>query len=136
MTLDEFIRRVDEMRIRYPSDAAEVLEKGAKRMTRELRKASPVGKYDHPRKLSKSWKCKMKGWTADTIHAEIRSKAPHFHLVNRGFRRKNHMGDYVPNVGKDLSHVGFVKETVEKNWDDVRGKMDKEFYQKVCDRLG
>ena len=124
------------MQIRFPSDASEVLEKGAKRMTRKIRKATPVGKYDHKHKLVKSWKCTMKGWTSDNIHAEIKSEAPHFHLVNRGFCRKNHLGVYVPNIGNDLAHVGFLEKTVEKERDGVREKMEKEFYKKVCDRLG
>lgn len=135
MTLDEFIRNVDNMRIRYPSDAGDALEKGAKKMTRALRKATPVGKYDHPRKLNKSWRCKIKGYTAADIHAEIRSVAPHFHLVNRGFRRKNDRGDFVPNKGNDLAHVGFVKQAVDSNWDEVKNFMGKEFYKKVRDNL-
>lgn len=135
MELDEFIRHIDEARLRFPADAEESLQKGAKRMTKEIKKASPVGKTEHPRKLNKSWVCTMKGWTADTLHAEIRSKAPHFHLVNRGFRRKNHLGRFVPNKGNDLAHVGFLKRTLDANWPTIREDMDKEFYKRVRDRL-
>lgn len=136
MEIDEFIRNIDAMRLRFPSDAAESLEKGAKKMTKAIRKASPVGKYEHPHKLKKSWKCKMKGWTSDTIHAEIQSNAPHFHLVNRGFQRVDHAGRIVPNRGRDLAHVGFLQQAVESHWDEVRKDMQQDFFEKVRDRLG
>ena len=55
MELDEFIQHIDEARLRFPADAEDSLQKGAKRMTKEIKKASPVGKTDHPRKLNKSW---------------------------------------------------------------------------------
>ena len=40
--IEEFVRRLDEMRIQYPGDAEDVLEAGAKKMTKAIRKASPV----------------------------------------------------------------------------------------------
>mgnify|MGYP006943437610 FL=1 len=43
MKIEEFVRRLDEMRIQYPGDAEDVLEAGAKKMTKAIRKASPVG---------------------------------------------------------------------------------------------
>ena len=82
--IEEFVRRLDEMRIQYPGDAEDVLEAGAKKMTKAIRKASPVGDTNHPHKLKKSWRCKIKGYRAADTRAEIRSTAPHFHLVNRG----------------------------------------------------
>ena len=59
--IEEFVRRLDEMRIQYPGDAEDVLEAGAKKMTKAIRKASPVGDTNHPHKLKKSWRCKIKG---------------------------------------------------------------------------
>ena len=77
MLIEEFVRRLDEMRIQYPGDAEDVLEAGAKKMTKAIRKASPVGDTNHPHKLKKSWRCKIKGYRAADTRAEIRSTAPH-----------------------------------------------------------
>ena len=41
MTLEEFIARLETMQREYPADAGETLEKGAKRMVRALKKATP-----------------------------------------------------------------------------------------------
>lgn len=41
--IEEFVRRLDEMRIQYPGDAEDVLEAGAKKMTKAIRKASLSG---------------------------------------------------------------------------------------------
>ena len=60
MLIEEFVRRLDEMRIQYPGDAEDVLEAGAKKMTKAIRKASPVGDTNHPHKLKKSWRCKIR----------------------------------------------------------------------------
>ena len=75
MLIEEFVRRLDEMRIQYPGDAEDVLEAGAKKMTKAIRKASPVGDTNHPHKLKKSWRCKIKGYRAADTRAEIRSTA-------------------------------------------------------------
>jgi hypothetical protein len=136
MTIEEFIHRLDEMRARYPGDAETALEKGAKKMVKAIKKASPVGEAAHPHKLNKSWKCKIKGYRASDIHAEIRSTAPHFHLVNRGFQRKDSHGNVVPNSGKDNAHLHFLEDCVEDNWPEVKEGMAKDFYKKVREHLG
>ena len=59
----------------------------------------------------------------------------HDERVNRGFRRKNHLGRFVPNKGNDLAHVGFLKKTLDANWPEIRENMDKDFYKRVRDRL-
>ncbi len=138
MKIDEFIHRIDDMRMQYPGDAEYALEKGAKKMVKAIKKASPTGPSSHPHKLNKSWKCKIKGYKASDIHAEIRSTAPHFHLVNRGVQNpKDFHGNPKPEWAAALNkHVGYVKDCVDDNWPEVKNKMAKDFYKKVRGHLG
>ena len=138
MLIEEFVRRLDEMRIQYPGDAEDVLEAGAKKMTKAIRKASPVGDTTHPHKLKKSWRCKIKGYRAADTRAEIRSTAPHFHLVNRGVQNpKDTHGNPKPEWRSALNrHKGFLQKAVHDNWDGIKDGMAKDFYQKVRDHLG
>lgn len=138
MKIDEFIQRLDEMRIQYPSDAEDVLADGAKKMTKAIRKATPVGNTSHPHKLKNSWRCKIKGSRIADVRAEIRSVAPHFHLVNRGVQNpKDIHGNPKPEWRGALNrHKGFLQKTVKDNWDTIKDGMAKNFYKKVRDHLG
>lgn len=136
MTIEEFIGRLEEMRMRYSGDAEETLEKGAKRMVQELKKASPVGKGRHPHKLNKSWKCAIKGYRASDIRAEIRSTAPHFHLVNRGFQRVSPRGIPIQNSPRDNANLHFMEDTVAREWDGIRRMMAEDFFAKVRGKIG
>lgn len=136
--IEEFVRQLDEMRIQYPGDAEDVLEDGAKKMTKAIRKATPVGDTNHPHRLKKSWRCKIKGYRAADIRAEIRSAAPHFHLVNRGVQNpKDVHGNPKPEwLSAFNRHKGFLQKAVQDNWDGIKDGMAKDFYQKVRDHLG
>ena len=136
--MDEFVRRLAEMEAKYPGDAGDTLEKGAKKMTRAIRKATPVGKTDHPHKLKKSWRIKMVDVRGKAPQAEIRNTAPHYHLVNRGVQNpKDSHGHPKPELAGPLNrHKGFLEKAVRDNWPGVKKTMERAFYKKVRDRLG
>ena len=136
--MDEFIRRLAEMEAKYPGDAGDALEKGVKKMTRAIRKATPVGKTDHPHKLKKSWRIKMVDVRGKAPRAEIRNTAPHYHLVNRGVQNpKDSHGHAKPELAGPLNrHKGFLEKAVRDNWPGVKKTMERAFYKKVRDRLG
>ena len=137
MTINEFVRQLERMAREYPGDAEETLEKGAKRMLKEIKKATPDGKVaDHRHKLKKSWECKIQGYHADDTRAEIRSTAPHFHLINRGFRRVSPHGHPIPNSPRDNQNLHFLEKAVNSNWNDVKHYMENLFYEKVRGHLG
>lgn len=138
MKMDEFIRRLAEMEAKYPGDAGDALEKGVKKMTRAIRKATPVGKTDHPHKLKKSWRIKMVDVRGKAPRAEIRNTAPHYHLVNRGVQNpKDSHGHAKPELAGPLNrHKGFLEKAVRDNWPGVKKTMERAFYKKVRDRLG
>ena len=134
--MDDFVHQLDRMAREYPGDAEEALEKGAKHMLKEIKKASPVGKAAHPHKLKNSWRCRIQGHRANELRAEIRSTAPHFHLVNRGFRRVSPQGRPVPNGPHDNRNLHFMEKAVDDGCHDAKQKMAEVFYAKVREHLG
>lgn len=136
MTIDDFARQLNRMAREYPGNAEEALEKGAKYMLKEIKKASPVGKAAHPHKLKSSWRCKIQGHRAGELRAEIRSTAPHFHLVNRGFQRASPQGRPVPNSPHDNRNLHFLENAVDDAWSETKQKMTETFYAKVREHLG
>ena len=136
MTIDDFARQLDRMAREYPGDAEEALEKGAKHMLKEIKKASPIGKAAHPHKLKNSWRCKVQGYRADDLRAEIRSNAPHFHLINRGFQRVSPQGRPTQNSPRDNRNLHFLERAVDDSWGGAKQKMTETFYAKVREHLG
>ncbi len=136
MTIDDFVRHLDRMAQEYPGDAEEALEKGAKHMLKEIKKASPIGKAAHPHKLKNSWRCKVQGYRADDLRAEIRSNAPHFHLINRGFQRVSPQGRPTQNSPRDNRNLHFLERAVDDSWGGAKQKMTETFYAKVREHLG
>lgn len=139
MTIDDFVAKLDKMQAQYPADAEEALTKGARRMTKHLRKETPRGKIkEHKHKLRRSWKCSIRGFHSSDVRAEIRNTSPHFHLVNRGVQNPkdphgNPRPDWKSNMNKN---VGFMEKIVKNNWSDVKSLMAAEFYGRVRDNLG
>lgn len=138
MTIDDFVAKLDKMQAQYPADAEEALTEGAKRMTKHLRKETPVGRVKHKHKLSQSWKCTIRGFHLSDVRAEIRNTSPHFHLVNRGVQNpKDYHGNPRPDWKASMNkHVGFMEKTIKNNWSDVKSLMAAEFYGRVRDNLG
>ena len=103
-----------------------------------IKKETPVGKTNHPRKLNKSWKMKMVDLWGKAPKAEIRSTAPHYHLVNRGVQNpKDAHGHPKPEMMAALNrHKGFLEKAVHNNWDAIKKGMEKDFYKRVRDHLG
>lgn len=138
MELGEFSRRLTEMELKYPGDASDALEKAARKMVKAIKKETPVGKTNHPRKLNKSWKMKMVDLWGKAPKAEIRSTAPHYHLVNRGVQNpKDAHGHPKPEMMAALNkHKGFLEKAVHSNWGNIKKSMEKDFYKRVRDHLG
>ena len=138
MTIDDFVAKLDKMQAQYPADAEEALTEGAKRMTKCLRKETPVGRVKHKHKLGQSWKCTIRGFRSSDVRAEIRNTSPHFHLVNRGVQNpKDYHGNPRPDWKASMNkHVGFMEKTIKNNWSDVKSLMAKDFYKRVRDNLG
>lgn len=135
MTIDKFVKNLSEMQRKYPGDAGDALEKGAKKMVRGLKKDTPASEKDYKDKLNKSWRLNMV--EGKEPKAEIRNKSSHFHLVERGVQNpKDFKGRPRPEWRAAMNkHRGFVEKSVEKHWPDVQKMMEREFFRKVSDRL-
>lgn len=82
---------LDELKLnmKYACDAyLDTAEKHLNRTGNKLKKIAkentPNSPYEHRKKLQKSWKSEVKGYTADELEYQLRNTSPHFHLVNRG----------------------------------------------------
>lgn len=139
MTLEEFIARLETMQREYPADAGETLEKGAKRMVRAVKKATPKSgrKKSSRQHLKNRWKLKMVDKMDAQPVANIKNTAPHYHLVNRGVQNpKDAHGNPKPEWHAALNrHVKFFENAVDANWDKTRKSMEKDFYKRVREKL-
>lgn len=138
MTIEEFNRRLSEMAAKYPADASDVLQKGAKKMVKGIQKGTPDSGKAHKRKLKKSWKMEMVDSFGKAPKAEIRNTSPHFHLVERGVQNPKDFKRKPKPEWKDSlnKHRGFLEKAVKSNWPDVQKQMETEFFGKVRGHLG
>lgn len=138
MRFEEFAQKLMMIETAFPADAGDSLEKAARKMVKAIRKKTPSSTASHPHKLNKSWTMEMVEAWGKAPKAEIKSEAPHFHLVNRGVQNPTDAhGNPKPEWRAGLNkNVGFLERTVRKNWPDIKEKMQKDFYKKVRDHLG
>ena len=108
--LEEMLMEIQSMAQRYPKTAKRGLGVIGRELREELAIASPASDIDHKRKLETSWKSRTKGEGSDTLQAEIYSRAPHFHLLNRGHVIKGKDG----RVKGFKQGLRFLEKTVEK----------------------
>lgn len=127
MLIEEFIARIDEAQRAYPSDAEDVLKKNAGKMVKALQENSPDSGHEGKHKIKNSWKKEIKGISAETLHAEIHSDSPHFHLLDRGHVMKTRSGKVIGF--KQGLH--FVKKTVNEEKAGLQAAMGAELYKKL-----
>lgn len=138
MTIEEFCKKLHAMEAKYPGDASDALQKGARKMVKAIRKETPDSGKLHKNKLKRSWKMRVVDAYGKEPRAEIRNTAPHYHLVERGVQNpKDYHGNPKPEWRAALNrHVGFLEKSVQSNWDDVKKSMQEDFYSKVREHLG
>ena len=97
VNLDDFINKLIRVGEEYPDLSQKYLRRIGNTLKRSAIAASPVGKaptqvWDwrkqknktNRRKLKLSWTGKIVGSSGPELEYQLRSKAPHFHLVERG----------------------------------------------------
>ncbi len=127
MDIQEFIAKLNRAQNEYPSQAEDALRKGARSMVKALKNNSPDSGRSHRNKLKNSWRMEVEGTTGNDLQANIRSKAPHFHLVDRGHVKKNRSGKvvgYVPGVH-------FLQKTIDSDGKDIQRKMGEQLLKKL-----
>lgn len=131
MDIDTFVAHLGDVQERFPMESEKALRRGARQMVRKLQEASPDSGKDHPHKLKDSWRLSMSGTRAADIAANIRSTAPHFHLVERGHVQKTSHGRVVGY--KQGTH--FMTRTVQDNEDTIMDDIGERLYEAVKDKL-
>lgn len=132
MQIEEYNALIEKAIREFPLDSELELQRGAKRMRKEIRDNTPVGKGKHPRKLKNSWRVEMAGSRVGSVEADIYSTAPHFHLVERGHVQKNAHGQVTGyKQGKF-----FMKNTVESKGKEIQKEMSENLIKKLGDKLG
>lgn len=127
MDMQEFIAKLNHVQNKYPSQAEDALRKGARSMVKALKNNSPDSGRSHKNKLKNSWRMEVEGTTGNDLQANIRSKAPHFHLVDRGHVKKNRSGKvvgYVPGAH-------FLQKTIDSDGKDIQRKMGEQLLKKL-----
>lgn len=124
MSLDDKIGAIER---RAPDKILKAMDKEGNSLRRKLRDATPVGPTGN---LKKRWKADRAYKEYGTYVKKIRSKAPHYHLVERGHRLVSHkpkkiMIKYVP--GKRFAepvldaYEAVISARYEKIIDDIMG---------------
>ena len=131
MDINEFIHRLGDVQREYPLEAEKALKRGSNRMLRAVRRASPDSGQKHQHKIKNSWHLRMSGITAEDIQSNIFSKAPHYHLVERGHVMKT-IGGRIKGY-KQGTH--FFEKTVNQNLADVQQGISDDLFKAVNDRL-
>lgn len=131
MDFEEFNGRLKELCAEFPAEQETVLKAGASKMVRKIRENTPDSGEEHKLKLKKSWRMEMAGFTGKGIRAEIRSVAPHFHLIERGHVIKTPGG----KIKGFKQGTFFMKKTVDKNQKEITDEMVEKLYKKVKKKL-
>lgn len=131
MTPEDFIKGCNHVIGFYPDYAAKTLRKSANYLKNKLKANSPDSGSHHKNKLNESWSMKIEGFGTD-VEADIWSKAPHFHLVDRGHVIKDRYG----HVHGFKQGTHFLKRTVDLSETEVMFILDKEISKKVDEGLG
>lgn len=131
MTIEEFIKQLNEVQRTYPDEAEKAIRRGGNAMKKALAANSPISGVNHPHKLRNSWRMKFEGYTSDTMRANIYSTAPHFHLVNRGHVKKNAHGQ----VTGYTQGLHFVEKTVDREGRAIQESMAASLYRKLKGEL-
>lgn len=142
---DEFCIKLDKVSDEYADTAEKHLKRTGNKLKRMAKAATPVGKpvymtkdgkkienkrYKH---MKNRWKYEIKGTSGNELEYQLRSKAPDFHLVERGhvqmtpggkvtgFTQGKHFFDGVVN---DYEAGGYYEKELEKFFDDVKKKLE------------
>ena len=119
----------------YPGTAEKYLRKTGNKLKNTAKAATPVGDGMYRGKKVKHmkdrWKAEVKGTSGTDLEYQLRSTAPHFHLVERGHVQTTPSGKYPAN-GHGYVQGKYFFERSEKEW-EASGDLEKNFDKMVGD---
>lgn len=82
--LDELQKDIQQLVMDYPDETNKQMRKFANEFKEDCNAKMPAEYKEGKRPIPKNWEVKNKQVLRVSIDAEIRNKAPHFHLVENG----------------------------------------------------
>ena len=143
--LNEFLAKLDSISNEYATTAEKHLRKTGNRLRKTVIAATPDGSSSdtvisksgktrkNRKKLKNSWKGTIKGESGDTLEYDLRSTAPHFHLVDRGHVQKTPSGrvtgfvagkHFFDKAVKEWEATDDVSKELEKYMQEIKKKVD------------
>lgn len=130
--IDEFLRDIKQVANEFPIEAEKRIQKIGNKFKKIIREKSPDSGKESKRKLKKSWKSKIEGYSGENLSCEIWSTSPHFHLQDRGHIQKDIKGNpkrFIPGKHFLEAAVQEVESTVapqeyQKFIDDIAKKLE------------
>nr|DAM51208.1 MAG TPA: putative tail component [Caudoviricetes sp.] len=130
-TIEDFIGRLNEVQKLLPDEAEKVMQTGTNKMKKAIEKRTPITGKNHKNKLRYSWKKRVTGASINTLRGEIYSKAPHFHLVERGHIKLNRKGEPIGFVQGKF----FKEKAIDENIDDIKSDMKEKLLRRIKRKL-
>ena len=130
--LEEYSQQILEVADQYPATCEKHLKKIGNKFKSIVKKKSPDSGKDSKKKLNKSWKSEVKGYTGTDLQVDIWSTSPHFHLVDRGHVQKTPSGKVTGFVqGKH-----FLEATSQEVESDIVPKEIEKLFNDIAKKLG
>lgn len=121
--MDEFLAKLTTISDEYPGTAEKHLRRTGNKLKHELIEASPDSGHDSKKKIKKMWRTKTSGLSGSELEAQVYSKSPHFHLIDRGHVIKDKKG----NTHGFVQGKHFLDATVQtfQNSGEVEAELSK-----------
>lgn len=128
MTLEEFQRHLNAAASQSPAKAEKYLKQAGNALKKQAAQATPDSGTSHRKKLSKSWNGEVVGYvTNGTLQYQLRNKAPHYHLVERGHKQTARHSKKV--VGHVAGRKFFAKALADYQTSQTEQKYLKKFWK-------
>lgn len=136
----DFTEKIKLASKKSPSKIYKGMNKIGRDLKKDLKEATPIGKNDNPgkKRLRSRWRLHKAKREYNTYEVKIKSKAPHYHLVERGHRQLSpytRNGVRLKDGGRNLGKVE-GKFFAKKALDQAEPRVTKEIEKLIDDILG
>ncbi|BAL85200.1 hypothetical protein SELR_pSRC500260 (plasmid) [Selenomonas ruminantium subsp. lactilytica TAM6421] len=133
--LDQFLQNIEYAANQAPATAEKYLKKAGNKLRKAAKDASPES-HDQKKKskhLKNRWSGKIKGMFGHDLEYDLRSKAPHYHLVERGHAKVTPNGRVVgftpgthffEKAVQQFQSSGEVDKQLEKFFEEFKNQVE------------
>jgi Bacteriophage protein of unknown function (DUF646). len=130
--MEEFKQQIADVANQFPATAEKHLKKIGNKFKKIVKQKSPDSGNDSKKKLNKSWKSEVKGYSGEELSMDIWSTSPHFHLVDRGHVQKTPGG----RVTGFVQGKHFLEATAQEVEAEVVPAEIEKLYDEISKKLG